>query len=286
MASSLIDHQQDLYAAVFYGSLIVFALGEFLLPRVRSRHGVGARWSTNFVLMAASFLLGRFVLPIGGIAFALYVASRGWGLMHLVALPLWLTLPAGILLLDLSTYWVHRLSHVVPLLWRAHVVHHADLDVDFTTGFRHHPFESLITAAAQLATILLLGIGPVAVLLYDMLATASAFYTHANIRLHPALDRLLRLIIVTRDAHVVHHSARRAETDSNFSQVFLFWDRLFGTYCKAPADGLDGMTEGLEYFREPRDLVIDRTLTMPFRVPRLAQGAQQPEHTRTAPPSA
>ena len=281
---SLFDSQEEVYAALFYGSLILFPLAEFLIPRLRARYGIGARWVTNFALAGINILAARLVLP--AIALALYMDEKGWGLLHWSGLPLWVSLPAGILILDFALYWLHRATHAVPFLWRLHVAHHADLDIDFTTGFRHHPFEVLFSAGMQLAVVALFGISPLAVLAFGMLDTIWSIYTHTNIRIPPALDRLLRTVFVTRDAHIVHHSATRAETDSNFSEVFLFWDRLFGTYCPQPAKGQEQMTIGLEYFREPRDLVIDRVLTMPFRVPRSAQSPARPDGTRTARPPA
>jgi sterol desaturase/sphingolipid hydroxylase (fatty acid hydroxylase superfamily) len=267
MDSLLIDRQEDIYAAIFYGAVIFFAVLEFLLPRVAQGHGIGARWLTNIALGAGNVLLVRLVMPIGLVAFALLLQSRGWGLFNMTALPLWLTLPVGILALDLAKYGEHILMHRVPLLWRLHAVHHADLDVDVTTGFRHHPAEALAGLLTLPLVTLIFGVSPLAVLIYEMLAAVVAIFSHANIRYTPRLDGTLRLVFMTRDAHAVHHSCHRAETDSNYGMVFLFWDRLFGTYRAAPTGGLDGMTCGLDYFREPRNLRLHNALMMPLRVP-------------------
>lgn len=288
MESLLVDHQQDLYGVVFYGTIIFFAVVEFLFPRLKPEFSVLPRWSSNLGLGLIGVLMAGFVIPVGTLTAAEYSRTEGWGLMNQTALPLWLTLPVGVLVLDLVKYWEHWLLHRVPLLWRLHVVHHADLDVDFTTGFRHHPFEALAVAVALPLTVLAAGVPPVAVIAFQIMAAFAAIYTHANIRYPLALEKALRLVLMTRYAHLVHHSAKRAETDSNYGQVFLFWDRLFGTYRAEPDAGVDGITTGVEYFRSARDLVIDRVLTMPFRVPKTAAApsSDKPEDPLPEPPAA
>ena len=286
MQSLLLEHRDDIYGAVFYGSLALFAIAEFLLPFLAQRHAVGRRWLTNFTLGIGNMLLTGLIMPIGAVALALLVAEKGWGLFHVLNLPGWLSVPLGILLLDFAKYAEHVLMHRLPLLWRAHVVHHADLDIDFTTGLRHHPLEALVGAVTLPLVIVLFGAPALSVVAFQVLATAAALYTHANIRFHPALDRILRPILVTRDAHLVHHSAAVVETDSNYGLIFLIWDRLFGTYRAEAKGGPEGMTIGLDYFREPRELVIDRALTMPFRVPRSAPAPSPRERTRTVQPPA
>lgn len=267
MESLLVGLEREIHATVLYGALILFAVIEFVMPRLSAQHGIAARWSTNLGLGLGNGLLFGVLLPMGMVALALHVQSLGWGLMNRVSLSPWLALPLGVLALDLVKYWEHRLFHRIRLLWRLHVAHHADLDVDFTTGFRHHPLEALAAMVAVPLAILALGPSPVAVLVFQLLAVAAAIFTHANIRYAPWLDRVLRLAFVTHDAHLVHHSASRKETDSNFGLIFLFWDRIFGTYRAEPTGGLDGFTLGVEYFREPEELRLDRVLTMPLRVP-------------------
>jgi sterol desaturase/sphingolipid hydroxylase (fatty acid hydroxylase superfamily) len=183
------------------------------------------------------------------------------GLLNALVLPGLLTVVASVLLLDLLKYWEHRLIHRLPLLWRFHVVHHADLDVDFTTTFRHHPLEVAFSLMVSGAAIFLFGLSPLGVLSSSILASVVPTLSHANIRWHTTADRMLRAVFMTRDAHAVHHSARKEETNSNFSLVFIWWDRLFGSYRKAPAGGLDDYEVGVEHFRTSRDLALDRVLT-------------------------
>jgi len=167
--------------------------------------------------------------------------------------------------LDAIIYFQHRLFHAVPALWRLHRMHHADLDFDVTTALRFHPVEILLSMVIKLAAVVALGAPPVAVLLFEVLLNASAMFNHANLRLPRWLDAPLRLVLVTPDMHRVHHSAIRVETDSNYGFSLACWDRLFGTYRAEPAAGHDGMTIGLERFREAEELRLDRMLTQPLR---------------------
>ena len=139
----------------------------------------------------------------------------------------------GFLALDLAIYVQHVVFHKVPLLWRLHRMHHADLDIDVTTGVRFHPIEILISLAIKIAVILALGIPVVAVILFEVLLNVTSMFNHSNVSMPAWLDRVLRLIVVTPDMHRVHHSILRHETDSNFGFNLPWWDRLFGTYRRA-----------------------------------------------------
>jgi len=153
----------------------------------------------------------------------------------------------------------------VPVLWRLHRMHHADLDVDVTTGGRFHPFEILISSVVKIATVVAFGIPAVAVLVFEVVLNATSMFNHSNVAMPPSLDRLLRVAVVTPDMHRVHHSILRRETDSNFGFNLPWWDLLFGTYRAAPEAGHAGMTVGLPIFRDQRELRVDRLLTQPFR---------------------
>jgi len=150
-------------------------------------------------------------------------------------------------------------------LWRLHRMHHTDIDYDVTTGARFHPLEILLSFVIKFAVIALLGASPVAVLVFEVLLNATAMFNHANVRLPPGFDRVLRWVVVTPDMHRVHHSVVKAETDSNFGFNLPWWDRLMGTYRAQPEAGHEGMTIGLEVFRDPGELRLPRLLTQPFR---------------------
>jgi sterol desaturase/sphingolipid hydroxylase (fatty acid hydroxylase superfamily) len=210
-------------------------------------------------------VLTRIVAPSGAVGFALLAETRGWGLFNLVVLPAWLTLVLALVLLDLAIYLQHRLFHYVPVFWRLHRMHHADLDVDVTTGARFHPIEILLSLGIKFLVIVPLGVPPLAVLLFEIGLNATSMFNHSNVRVSPVIERVLRCLVVTPDMHRVHHSVVRRETDSNFGFNFPWWDRLFGTYRAQPEAGHDGMTIGIEQFREPTELRLDRLLTQQFR---------------------
>jgi sterol desaturase/sphingolipid hydroxylase (fatty acid hydroxylase superfamily) len=210
-------------------------------------------------------VLARVVAPAGAVGFAMFAEERGWGLFNMVALPVWLELLLELLLLDLAIYLQHRLFHYVPALWRLHRMHHADLDVDVTTGARFHPVEILLSLGIKFLVVVPLGAAPLAVLLFEIVLNGTSMFNHSNVRVPPAIERLLRWLVVTPDMHRVHHSIVRRETDSNFGFNFSWWDRLFGTYRPQPEAGHQAMTLGIGQFRDPRELRLDRMLTQPFR---------------------
>lgn len=276
MDSYFLQHEAEIRNATFYGVIIVMALWEVAAARRALGHKTWVRWPSNIALGLIDILLVRWTAPVAGLGLAFLAEESGWGVLKVLPLPAWLAILAAVLALDLIHYAVHRLMHAVPILWRLHLVHHADLDVDFTTGYRHHPFEALLVATVHLLAIFMLGVPPAAVVLFSALSNVIAVYTHGNVRTAGPVDRLLRSVVMTPDVHIVHHSAVRRETDSNFGLVLTWWDRLFGTYRPRPAAGFQAMTLGLDYFREPRDLRLDRMLVIPFLKPFGAEGPAGP----------
>jgi sterol desaturase/sphingolipid hydroxylase (fatty acid hydroxylase superfamily) len=171
----------------------------------------------------------------------------------------------GVILLDLAIYLQHVLFHAVPALWRLHRMHHADLEFDVTTGTRFHPIEILLSMGIKLGVVAAFGMPAVSVLIFEVLLNATSMFNHGNVRIPLSVDRVLRWIVVTPDMHRVHHSISPRETNSNFGFNLPWWDRLFGTYRDQPAAGHEGMTIGIEQFRDPRELRLDRMLVQPFR---------------------
>ena len=203
---------------------------------------------------------------------ALSAQTQGWGLLNAYAVPAWAALAAGIVLLDLAIYLQHVMFHAVPALWRLHRMHHADLDIDLTTGARFHPIEIALSMLIKFAAIAALGVAPAAVLLFEVLLNATSIFNHANVRIAPALEPTLRWLVVTPDMHRVHHSVERDETNSNFGFNLSLWDRLFGTYRAQPRAGHEAMTIGIPDFRDAAEC---STLAGMLAIPFLG-GAQQP----------
>jgi sterol desaturase/sphingolipid hydroxylase (fatty acid hydroxylase superfamily) len=218
---------------------------------------------------------------------ALAAAERHWGLFNNVDRPDWLAVALGVVILDLLIYIQHVLFHALPILWRLHLVHHADLDVDATTGIRFHPLEIMLSLGIKLVAIVLLGVPALSVLLFEVLLNATSIFNHANVRLPAWLDRILRLVVVTPEMHRIHHSVLPRETNSNFGFNLPWWDYLFGTYRVQPAAGHERMTVGLEQYRDERRAdQLHWMLLLPFiesdtsaadRIPRPADnsGARQ-----------
>lgn len=249
----------------FIAVFVIVALLEARIPRRLQSISRSRRWPANFGISALNQVAVRLLLPLSAVALAAHASVNGWGLLNAIAMPGWLAFALALLLLDLTLYLQHRLFHAVPWLWRLHRMHHADTEFDVSTGIRFHPVSILVSACIKLAVVGLLGPAPAAVLVFEVLLNATSLFNHGNLRIPPALDRILRCIVVTPDMHRVHHSVRVHETDSNFGFNFPWWDRWFGTYVAQPQDGHAAMRIGLEAFRESAEQRIDRMLTQPFR---------------------
>jgi len=248
---------------VYFGGIACFALAEFFRADHAPTQDFSLRWRTNISLAVIAWGIGRLMAPIGIFVAATYAASLSWGLSRLDPT---LSVVTGLLVLDLYKYWEHRLLHEILPLWRLHAAHHSDADIDFTTGFRHHPAEAIVTGLVMPAVVLALGIPVMAVILYVLIGSATSIYTHANVAWPRWLERSLRSIFVTRDLHLVHHSALQVETDRNYGQVLIIWDRLFGTFTAHPRGGLHGMRFGLDFVEPVSSVSLRETLAMPFRV--------------------
>jgi sterol desaturase/sphingolipid hydroxylase (fatty acid hydroxylase superfamily) len=258
-------YEPGMRLVVFITAFLLLAAGEALIPR-RARSVVRRRrWPTNLILVALNTLIMRMALPVTAVGMAVIAEQRGWGLLYAVGpIPAVLAVAIAILLLDFAIYLQHVLFHAVPALWRVHRVHHADIDVDVTTGSRFHPVEILVSMLIKFVAISALGPSPMAVLLFEMLLNVGSLFNHTNLRLLPWLDRVLRLVVVTPDMHRVHHSARGVETNTNFGFTFPWWDHLCGTHRAQPAAGHEAMTVGLTCFRAPKYLRLDKTLLQPL----------------------
>ena len=250
---------------VFAGVLAVMALWELLAPRLRQEIGRARRWPSNLGVVVLDTLAVRILFPTAAIGMALVAQARGFGLFQAIAAPRLVAVILSIILLDLAIYLQHVLFHAVPVLWRLHRMHHADLEFDVTTGVRFHPFEILLSMVIKLGIVAALGAPALAVLLFEVLLNATSMFNHGNVRIPARLDWVLRWIVVTPEMHRVHHSAAPRETNSNFGFNLPWWDRWFGTYLAEPAAGHQNMTIGIEQFRDPRELRLDRMLVQPFR---------------------
>lgn len=233
--ATLIEHESVIRLSFFGGVLFLLLIAERVWPdRTRVVPGV-FRPALNLVIGALGSLAGRLLAPVAGVAAALYAAQEGIGLFNLLALPTWAVAVLGIAALDLVIYFQHRIFHVVPALWRLHAAHHSDPDIDATTALRFHPVEIGLSALVKAATVLALGIPASAVILFEIFLNACAMFNHANLRLARPVDAVLSLFLITPRLHRIHHSVIVQEQNSNYGFSINLWDRLFGTFRRAPS---------------------------------------------------
>lgn len=247
------------FAAVF----AVMAVWEAAAP-ARTRSLTRAkRWRANLGLAVGNTLLARVLLPMTAFALAALGAEEGWGLLNRIDLPAWVEVALAVVALDLVVYFQHVLFHAVPVLARLHAVHHADPDFDLTTGIRFHPLEIVLSALIKLAAVAALGASPLAVLIFEVLLNGTAMFNHANASLPAGAERFVRAILVTPDMHRIHHSVVESERNSNYGFCLSAWDRLFGTYTRAPRGPLE---IGLANWRDPEVIAtFSGAIGMPFR---------------------
>jgi sterol desaturase/sphingolipid hydroxylase (fatty acid hydroxylase superfamily) len=265
MSEVLLANEPFIRLLAFAGIFAAMAAWEVLTPRREQRLARGTRWPSNVAIVVLDAILVRLVFPMTAVGVALVAEARGWGLLYAFRVPMWASVPAAVIALDLAIYLQHVLFHAVPALWRLHRMHHADLEVDVTTGARFHPIEILLSMGLKLGVVVALGAPAAAVLIFEVLLNATSMFNHSNVRIPARLERALRLVVVTPDMHRVHHSIAARETNSNFGFNLPWWDRLFGTYRDQPAAGHEAMTLGIEQFRDPAEQRLDRMLTQPFR---------------------
>jgi sterol desaturase/sphingolipid hydroxylase (fatty acid hydroxylase superfamily) len=222
------------------------------------------RLLANFGLGAINFTLFA-LLPLSSVLPAELARQQSFGLLNVLAVPAAAAFFVTILARSLTSYALHVLAHRVPLLWRMHRIHHSDTAVDLSTGVRHHPFELLFAAACHAGAAMLLGLSVPALICYEATAIALTLWSHANLRLPARVERLAAFILVTPAAHHVHHSARRAETDSNYGEVLMLWDWLFGTLNRRDHREVAAMPIGLGPDHDADAPSLVRQLALPFR---------------------
>jgi sterol desaturase/sphingolipid hydroxylase (fatty acid hydroxylase superfamily) len=253
--------------SVFLGLFALLAAAEALAPRRRRGQPRRRRWATNWGIALLDSLTLRLIalaLPLLAVGAALDASARGWGLFNALDWPPALEIVLAVLAFDLAIWAQHLVSHKLPLLWRIHRVHHADLDMDVTTAIRFHPVEIALSMGLKIGLVYALGPAAIAVILFEILLNGAAMFNHANLALPGRLDAMLRRFVVTPDMHRVHHSVLRIEHDSNYGFSLSIWDRIFGTYRAQPLEGHERMTTGLEW-KDDRPARLGWSLLLPFR---------------------
>jgi len=265
--------------SAFIGIFAAMALIELAAPRRQLHHSKPRRWLTNLSISGLNTLLLRLMsmlaVPVAAVAAAEWARIAGWGAFNLLDWPFWLEILIAIIVLDLAIYAQHVLFHKLPVLWRLHQVHHADVDFDVSTALRFHPVEIALSMLIKIAVVLALGVPAIAVVLFEIILNGCAMFNHANINLPRWLDAGLRRVLVTPDMHRVHHSVIRRETDSNFGFNLSIWDRVFGTYRAQPEAGHDAMMVGLSEYQSEQPTRFGWSLLLPFRRKRKSVKAER-----------
>jgi sterol desaturase/sphingolipid hydroxylase (fatty acid hydroxylase superfamily) len=200
-------------------------------------------------------------MPIGLAGIALKMQEDQFGLFFRLQLPEYLEIFLSILILDLAIYFQHILFHKISFLWPLHRVHHSDIDLDFTSALRFHPLEIIFSFGYKLLFIYLFGISFLAVLIFEIILNFIAMFNHSNINIHTRFEGILRLFVVTPQMHIIHHSIKKNESDSNFGFNLSIWDRLFKTYTKK---FISNGRIGNSRFQKSEDQKIIELIKQPF----------------------
>ena len=261
----VLENEKPIRLSFFVGMLVIMAIWEIIAPRRALTVSKTIRWINNLGLVFFNSFIVRVLFPAAAVGVAVMASENQWGLFNLIDMPIWFAVLASIVIMDFVIYLQHVMVHAVPLLWRLHRVHHADLDYDVTTGARFHTLEIILSMLIKFAVIVLLGPPVVAVIIFEVLLNAMAMFNHGNVGLPKMLDNFLRWFVVTPDMHRVHHSIEDDETNSNFGFNLSWWDRLFGTYREQPRAGHTEMKIGIHNYKDPKQCSwISGMLVMPF----------------------
>jgi sterol desaturase/sphingolipid hydroxylase (fatty acid hydroxylase superfamily) len=244
----ILGHGDSLQIALFFSLLPVLALMERITPRRAGSLKRGIRWPTNLLLTFFN-LVALGIVPVSLLTAAYWAQQHGWGLLNRTTLPIGALVVLNLLVRGFISFFTHYLMHHVPMFWRVHRVHHLDTELDVTTTVRFHPLEFFVQVLPGLPIVVVAGLTPWVLVLYEIIDVVVTLWTHSNLRVPIWLDRWLHYVVVTPDVHRIHHSARMPETNSNFGAVFPIWDLVFRTFRAIPRDGHDEMRIGLDEVR-------------------------------------
>jgi sterol desaturase/sphingolipid hydroxylase (fatty acid hydroxylase superfamily) len=251
-----------LVGALVGGTFVILLVLEWCLPLRRSVESKFRRSARNLAfagLSAAAIQVAE--MPVT-IPLTVWVEGSGWGLLKWLALPVWLEVMLAVILLDYTLYLWHVLLHKAPLLWRCHQPHHVDLDLDTSTSFRFHVAELVASIPWRAGQILMIGVSPLALSLWQTMTLMEVMFHHSNVRLPVAVERSLSWFIVTPRMHGIHHSIVRDEQNSNWSSGLTLWDWLHGTLrLNVPQNEV---TIGVPAYQDPKEVTLPKVLAMPF----------------------
>jgi len=251
--------------SIFLGVLVLMLVLESFIKRHPTVDSKLRRLAINFSLTGFNVLLVRGVLGTAAVGVAHYAGQHGWGLLNYLDWPVFLEMAMGIVFMDLMIYIQHVVLHMIPFFWRFHKVHHSDLDLDVSSGFRFHPLEILGSMMYKLGLVAAIGPSVMTVVVFEVILSGMAMFSHSNIKLSLELDRTLRWVFVTPDMHRIHHSVEVTETNSNYGFNISIWDRLLGTYIHDGKKPQPEIVIGVPEFRTPEQVSLLQLVLMPFR---------------------
>ena len=251
--------------SVFLGVLVMMLVLESLIPRHPKVDSKPRRLAINFSLTGLNALLIRLLPGGAAVGLADFAAERGWGLLNYLDGPPAVEMVAAIIVLDFMIYLQHVVLHKIPFFWRFHKVHHSDLDLDVSSGFRFHPLEILGSMIYKLGLVMALGPSVLTVVVFESILNGMAQFNHSNIKLPLGLDRVLRWLLVTPDMHRIHHSVELNETDSNYGFNMSVWDRFMGTYIHDGKRPQPEIVIGVPEYRSPDQVSLIKLVLMPFQ---------------------
>lgn len=266
MLNRLGDGSAWIPLGLFLLLLCALAAAELWRPLRTGRQEKAGRIPGNIAMGLMNGALAL-ALPVSAVVAAEWAAQAGVGLMNQAPPPLAVAIVATVALRSLAVYLAHRASHRLPLLWRVHRIHHADTSLDLSTALRNHPLELAFIVPWIAAVTIAFGLHAPTLFVFEAASLAFALWNHANLDVPARLDSSLRLAFVTPAMHLVHHSARREETDSNYGDMLSIWDRLFGTYRVLDRDQLRAMRIGLGEAFDPGAASLVEQLRLPFLNP-------------------
>jgi len=260
-------------ATILIGGLVFFWIIEGTIPLFSFHYNKYRHAGLNLFFTLTTMIIG---FGLAGVLLLAsdYTSSREIGLLYLIPMPLWVQIIVGVLLLDLiGAYFIHWLEHQVKWMWKFHLVHHSDTSVDVTTGLRHHPGETVFRIAFTILAVMIVGAPMGIIMLYQSISVLFAHITHANINMPRRVDQLLSIVLVTPNMHKVHHHYTQPFTDTNYGNIFSFWDRIFGTF--AQVNQTSDLTYGIDTHMEPNENArLRNLLAIPFQKYRPPKGSK------------
>ncbi len=247
---------------IFFLSLIAFSTLEFFFQYRKRTQSRKSRWPANLAMIFIGGIAVKIALPTGMAVFSELASSKEIGLFNLFEMSFALELALSIIILDLLVYIQHVLTHKIDIFWRFHRVHHADTDLDTTSALRFHPIEILGSIAYKSFWVMVFGFSYETIFIFEIILNFMAMFNHSNIKLPHRLEKLLRLVIVTPQMHIMHHSIHQYESDRNYGFNLSIWDKLFGTYISDfSSEGVIGQL----YYRACSEHKLWALLKLPFK---------------------